>query len=309
MQHKIGLDYTHVLPTRKTKKDLPLIGRLQRTVDIHRLRHDVSALLRERQQANVGSNEFDPSASEHNYHLKTSRGESFIRNYDEFYNLYSMIGFHELTDEAKAFAQRCNFSVTSLTPSSRLRGMKNTGYEKYHPYYDERNYTKPTAFCRDSIADLLGGFQAQASRSALVCLAPGKYISPHFDIGPEYITRTMVPILTNEKAFVGIRVEGGYEEFHLPADGGIYFINAGYEHYAINGGDQPRHQIRICLNGQEDLEDLQEVKSLRFISDQDFASHPCAPAPRIAGAEGSQNILKQTLNEFNLSKSGSARLE
>jgi hypothetical protein len=307
MKHQIGFDYSEILKGRKTKKDLPLIGRLKRTVDIEMLQDQIEDLLRVRSQANNPDFAvFDPASSEHNYHLKTSKGQSFIRNYDEFYEQYSMIGFQELSDEAKEHASRLDFSVSDLSPVMRLRGMKNTRYEKYHPFYDERNYTKPTRYCEGPVAELLNGFKSEACRSALVCLRPQQYISPHFDIGPEYITRTMVPIFTSPDCVVGVRSDGGYYEFHLPADGGIFFINSAYEHYAINGGEHSRHQIRICLNGQEDLEGLTAVEPVRFISDSDFVNHPCAPVKEDA-ADG-ENILLHTLQEFNLERSGGARL-
>lgn len=307
MRHKIGFNYSDVLRSRKTKRDLPLIGRLNYRVDIAKLQTEIGELLSLREKNPAGGfATFDPASSEHNYHLKTSKGESFIRNYDDFYRQYSMIGFQELSDDAKAHAARTPFSVGDLTPSMRLRGMKDTGHAKYHPLYDERNYTKKTQFYRGAVADVLDGFAAEPCRTALVCLRPHEYISPHFDIGPEFITRVMVPVFTNPGAVVGVKVDGGYQEFHIPADGGVYFINSGFEHYAINQGDQPRYQIRVCLNGQEDLEGMRPLAPERFISDAEFMKHPCAPqAPAEPAAE---NILLQTLNEFHLNKSGGARL-
>jgi hypothetical protein len=277
LQHKIGIDYSEILTQRKTKRDLPLVARLHRRVNISALQKEISGLLELKQQSkDQGFATFDPASSEHNYHLKTVRGDSFIRNYDEFYQQYSTIGFQELSDEARLCAEKLNYSPSDLSPVVRLKGMKNTNFAKYHPHYDERNYTKPTRFFTGEVASVLNDFRAEVCRSALVCLRPGQFISSHFDIGPEYITRTMIPIFTNPSAVVGVRSGGGYYEFHLPADGGIYLINSGHEHYAINSGDQSRFQIRVCLNGQEDIDQLTEMEPVRFISDSDFSAHPCS---------------------------------
>ncbi len=307
MQHRIGIDYSRALLKRKTKKSLPLVGRLSRTVDIEKLLAQIRQLLQCLRQEGASAGYADPASSEHNYHLKTSRGESFIRNYEEFYAQYSVIGFQDLSEEARISAAGLSFSVNDLTPSQRLRGMRNTSSVKYHPHYDERNYTKPTRFLTGYIAEVLSGFKAEACRAALVCLQPKNYISPHFDIGPEYVVRTMIPVITNSKSIVGIRTASGYSEFHLPADGGIYFINAGFEHYAINDGCEPRYQIRICLNGQDDLDGLVPLEPVRELSNTEFAQHPCARGyPNEQPA--AENILLRTLREFNLEKSGKARL-
>ncbi len=278
MQHRIGLDYSEILKGRKNKRQLPLIGKLKISANISTIQKQIQDLLATRGEGVLNSfATYDPASSEHNYHLKNTRGESFIQNYDDFYTKYSMIGFHELSEEARDFVSHLDYQLEDLTPSMRMKGMKNTGYDKYHPYYDERNYTKKTQFYGGAIAELLEQFKAPACRSALVCLRPKQFISPHFDVGPEYIARTMLPVFTNPDAVVGLRTQGGYYEYHLPADGGLYFINSGVEHYAINGGDEARYQVRICLNGQQDLEDISEVTPVRFISDQEFINHPCAP--------------------------------
>jgi len=227
----------------------------------------------------------------------------FIKNYDSFYKRYSIVGLQTLSDDAKKATASLNFSVSDLTPSERLRGMRNTSYNKYHPLYDERNYTKPTPYLNGAFKDALLSFKAEPCRSALVCLDSQKHISPHYDIGPEYITRIMIPIFTNRDAVVGVRTKDGYNEYHLPADGRAYFINSGFEHYALNAGTDPRYQIRVCLNGQEDLDFLEPLDPIRQISFADFPNHPCG-----TNHIKSENILLDTLKEFNLEKSGGATL-
>ena len=265
MLHKIGMDYGPILKSRKNKRQLPYVARLQKTVDIQRLQGQVRALLEEQRRMH-GDFAADPASSEHNYHLKNSKNESFIKNYDEFYRNYSVIGFQTLTDEARTLAASLPFSVSDLTPIERLRGMRHTGSNSwYHPHYDERNYTAPTSYQTGAVREALSSFQSEACRSALVVLNPGQHISPHFDIGPEFISRLHIPIFTNEDAVFGVRDGDGWLEFHMPADGGIYFVNSGFEHYAVNRGSAPRFQIRVCLNGQDDLEGMRTLEPLRRV--------------------------------------------
>lgn len=303
MQHQIGADYTQILRSRLTKRGLPFVGRLKIKFPIEELQREISGLLSAARNNTIQAFGMDPASSEHNYHLKNTKGESFIKNYDEFYAQYSAIGFQELTPEARALANRLPFKVTDLTPRQRLRGMCDTNYEFYHPHYDERNYTTPTHFQTPLIAKVLGSFLDQACRSALVVLKPGQFISPHFDIGPEFVSRLHIPIFTNPDARFGILGNNGWEEYYFPSDGHAYFVNSGWEHYAINLGQEPRFQIRICLNGQQDLMGMENLDPVRVLTPEEFESHPCAPQFATSG-----NILKQTLNEFNMDKSGKAKL-
>jgi hypothetical protein len=303
--HTIGKDYRNIIKTRKNKNALPRIGRLKKTINVTAAYEQIFELIKENEEKiNLGLLEMDPSSTEHTYDLKNNRGNDFIKNYAEVYKRYSVIGFQELTDEAKEFGNSMDKKVSDFTPLQRLRGMSNTSSEFYHPFYDERNYTKPTQYCTGYISEFLNSFKSTACRSGVVSLHPGRFITKHFDIGAEYITRLQIPIVTNPGAVIGVKTEGGWNEYHLPADGSIFFINAGIEHYAINAGNDIRYQIRVCLESQEDLEDIEEYSPSNFVSDADFLTHPCS------GYEPSfTNITKETLNEFHLEKSGKAKLD
>ena len=303
--HVIGKDYRNIIKTRKNKNSLPHIGRLRKTIDVQAACTQVFDLIKENEEKiNLGLLEMDPSSTEHTYDLKNSKGDDFIKNYSEVYKKYSVIGFQELTDLAKQMGNSMDKKVSDFTPLQRLRGMANTSSEFYHPFYDERNYTKPTEYCTGYISDFLNSFKSNACRSGVVSLHPGRFITKHFDIGAEYITRLQIPIITNPGAIIGVKTTGGWNEYHLPADGSIFFINAGIEHYAINAGNEIRYQIRVCLESQEDLEDIEDYAPTNFVSDDEFLTHPCS------GYEPSfTNITKETLNEFHLEKSGKAKID
>lgn len=259
MKHKIGLTYIDILSARKTKRDLPLVLKLQKTFDIKKLQNEFDQLLNQIENK-TKDYEFDRASNEHNYNLSNKSGGNFVPNYDEVYKNYASIGFQSLTDEALDLGSKINQSIDSFTPYERTRGMRYTDSKYYHPFYDERNYTKKTEFYNGYIAEILDSFEDEVCRSAAVVLQPGKFLAPHFDIGPEYVTRLQMPIITNEKAVIGFRKDPDiWFEYHLPADGSVYFVNSGWEHYAVNNGSEDRYQIRICLNGQKSLENAEEI--------------------------------------------------
>jgi hypothetical protein len=263
LKHVIGTDYTEIVKSRKNKRDLPFVLKLKQKLDIERLQAELHMLLSMTQSAD--GFQYDKASSEHNYNLSNTKGVNFVQNYDEIYKTYAKIGFQSLTDEAVEYTKTVSKPIEDFTPYERAKGMKNTGSKFYHPYYDERNYTKETEFCTPYIREILHSFGSDvACRSAIVTLTPGKFLSPHFDIGPEYVLRLQIPIVTNPQAVMGFRREADvWEEFHMPADGTMYMVNSGWEHYAVNNSDENRYQLRICLNGQASLDGAEEMLPTR----------------------------------------------
>lgn len=267
MQHKIGINYKEILKTRKNKKDYPHVGRLKMTVDIERLRAEVQKLLDQNLQ--------DGKTTETTYRLNRASGDKFIKDYEDIIKNYSSITFHKITPEAEELASTITKPLDDYTPIERLKGMIDTSSEFYHPYYDERNYTLFTENATGYIREILESFESQSCRAAVVLLRPGQQISRHIDVGPEHVIRTHIPLWTNKKSTMGFKTKDGWDYYHLPADGGIYAVNTGVEHWATNYGDEERFQLRVCLVSQEDTEDMTPLEPVGFISHEDFEGHPC----------------------------------
>lgn len=268
MQHKIGMNYKEIIKTRKNKHQYPHVGKLKMTVDLPRLQQEVETLL--------NNSVHDSNTTETQYRLNKKNGDKFIKDYEEFIKNYSSITFHQITDEAEEYANTVTKKLDEFSPLDRLKGMIDTGSKFYHPYYDERNYTVFTEDATGYIREVLEQFQSTTCRAAIVLLRPGQRITRHFDVGPEFIIRTHIPLWTNPGSKMGFKVDGGWHEYHLPADGGIYAVNTGIEHWAMNVGDEPRFQMRICLTSQEDTFELETVEPIGFISDEDFKGHLCS---------------------------------
>ncbi len=268
MQHKIGYNYREILKTRKTKRDYPHIGKLPAQLDILRLQQEVSALLdRDLQDANT---------TETHYRLNNHAGDKFIKEYDSVIQHYSSITFNKITSEAADYAASLTKTMEEFTPLDRLKGMVDTGSKFYHPYYDERNYTDFTEHATGYIREILDGFKSTPCRAAIVVLRPGQRISRHFDIGPDFLIRLQIPIFTTPSAIMGFKTDTGWAQYHMPADGSMYAVNAGIEHWAMNTSDAVRYHLRICLTSQEDTAGMTEFPPLSRITDTDFVGHLCS---------------------------------
>lgn len=270
-KHEIGLDYTDIVKSRKNKRQLPLIGKLPYKFNIKKLVEELSNIVVLNEELAYSETGKDKASNENNYNLKDKNNKIFIDNYKEIYKLYAVIGFQSLSTTANQLAATTSVKMEDLSPYDRARGMRQTSSKWYHPHYDERNYTQPTEYYTGEFAKALDSFDDEVCRSGTVCLHPGKFLSPHFDIGPEYVTRLHIPLVTNTKAIIGLRSKTNkdiWEVYHLPADGHVYFVNSGYEHFAVNEGSESRYHIRICLNGQLSLKDIVDIKPNYTLTDK-----------------------------------------
>ena len=168
---------------------------------------------------------------------------------------YSMVAFQEQSIETDK-------PYKKLSPLQRLRALKKKN-DDWHPSFDERTYTKFTPFADDQIKDFLNTFSPygeESCRSSIVRLQPGKFLRPHFDCGPDIVTRFQIPLVTNPGAKLGFRKnKRDFWNVYRFEPGYIYFINTGYEHYATNYGSETRFHVRVCCNGTEVLKDYEEV--------------------------------------------------
>ena len=268
MQHTIGYNYRDILKSRKTKKDYPHVAVLNRKLDIVRLQDEISALLL--------ANSADSNTTETHYRLNKVNGAKFIKDYETVIKNYSSITFHKITKHAEDYATSISKTIDEFSPLDRLKGMVDTGSKFYHPLYDERNYTELTSHATGYIKEILEGFESTSCRAAIVVLRPGQRISRHFDIGPDFIIRLQIPIFTNTECSMGFKTHNGWAQYHLPADGSMYAVNAGVEHWAMNTGASTRFQLRICLTSQEDTNNMHELAPTSFITDNEFNGHLCS---------------------------------
>ena len=87
-------------------------------------------------------------------------------------------------------------------------------------------------------------------RVRLLLKQPRSCLSWHRDPEP----RLHVPIVTN----LGCRMVIGDECRHMPADGSVWFVNVGHRHSAFNFGKTDTIKMVVSINGQDDLDVLDE---------------------------------------------------
>ena len=198
-----------------------------------------------------------------NFKLSDLSGDTFVRsNNKKLYSSYSVVAFHDMSDEGLKLENELPYGP-EMGPRERQIGMKTLKEPYYHPRYDERQYTKYTPYCLPEIKNFLENFSPygeKSCRSSMVVLSPGMYLDPHYDMGPEFASRFQVSIETDGQTEMGFRKNKNYPwEVYVFEEGFSYFVNTGYEHYAINYGDINRYQVRVCVIGQQLLSDYSKV--------------------------------------------------
>ena len=133
-------------------------------------------------------------------------------------------------------------------------------HSKYIPEADELNFGRRGPLVVGEIEKIFNQFTSRITRARLNYLAAGHDIKPHIDYDPSFITRYHIPVLTNPGVHMYIEKQGQEHKQHLPADGRVYFFNAGFKHWVKNDSDQARLHLIIDVHGQQELEHLVAIQ-------------------------------------------------
>ncbi len=251
----------------KTRKDLPFVLRKKNHSPIAQLEQSIQALLALDPKIRLA---YDTESS---YILDTGTGDNFVSTSDG-YNLYpteekpsdyNVASLHVMSQDGRQWL-KTHGERTIKSPLLRLKGMlKPFESEHWSPTFDERVYNVRSPLCDETLHKFLDGFNATTFRSSVTCFTPGMYLSPHIDIGPEFVLRLQVPIVTNSRCVMGFRRARRdlWSIYHFEP-GYVYFVNTGWEHFARNDGSTDRYQIRVCLSDQTIIEEMEEVRPLRL---------------------------------------------
>jgi hypothetical protein len=208
------------------------------------------------------------------YKIDNGNGENFVYT-KEGINLYptndqpsdyNIATLHMLNERATRWIQVNNRLPTS-SPYERLKGMSSPYQgEFWHPSFDEREYDVRSPLCNKILHNFLDSFNEITCRSAVTRFYPGTFLSPHIDIGPDYVVRTQTPVITNDRSIMGFRRKktDPWEIFRFE-QGYTYFVNTGWEHFARNDGTTTRIQIRVLTKTQNILKRMEPI-SCNFYS-------------------------------------------
>lgn len=134
------------------------------------------------------------------------------------------------------------------------------GSENYNPVADELNYNTRNKLVTGLFETILDSFSDKITRVRLAYLSPNFSIKPHVDYDPSYITRLHLPIITNPNCHMHVFRNNVEYRAHYPADGRLYFLNAGLKHFASNNSNEGRLHLIIDMHGQNSLKDLVELE-------------------------------------------------
>lgn len=169
-------------------------------------------------------------------------------SYDDYKQMIVTDIDREKVDENDiAFVNDNNKYTTYKTDMTRGTAIQDeTLYGNLRDVMDVAPYT----------SEMLRSFPDPLARVRYAKIKPNFAIKPHIDYNTTYGMRYHIALYTNDKCKVGFRRNKTqeFEEFHIPADGHLYYFNQGFEHFANNYGDEERVHIVIGLGGQQLME-------------------------------------------------------
>ncbi len=130
--------------------------------------------------------------------------------------------------------------------------------DNINPSLDEHRWHVPLPIYQGSIIqkEIQKNFSTQPIRVRLVRLQAGKALTPHIDYCPTYAIRVIVPLITDAAVKNIFWKKSVRHEFHLPADGGAYFLNVGFTHSVENSSQRDRYSLMFSLPNQDDIQCL-----------------------------------------------------
>lgn len=181
----------------------------------------------------------------YNQYFKEDQADNLESEKFRQIQLTEFVGVHSdqaVEIESSSFVER----VRRLDPS----------HPKYVPEADELNYGRRGPLVVGEIEKVFDKFASRITRARFNYLAGGHEIKPHIDYDPSFITRYHIPVLTNPDVRMYIEKQGHEHEQYLPADGRVYFFNAGFKHWVKNNSSLARLHLIVDVHGQSELEHL-----------------------------------------------------
>lgn len=244
----------NIYMNRLNRKQLPAYGKIDKTVDIDRLRqycinngytnyeefNDIKYSADSNHKAFLVANTFCKDTFFKEEDAPTREGEKYKQLYLTDIDPNLKINTEDRLNETHS---SIFVRTRRLDPNSR----------DYIPEADEHNYTHRNQHVKDIFEEILDMFKSQVTRVRLAVIMPGFAIKPHVDYDPSYITRYHIPVFTNDQVIFGYSTKEGAKEYKMPADGSIYFFNSGLVHWVANNSNEPRLHMIVDTNGQDDL--------------------------------------------------------
>ena len=259
----------------KKRQHLPLMAKLNFKVDIDKLKAEFFQMGYDNYEMynglDYGNNTEDGLVVRRvllEYFLtdeeKEARKDKLVADGGYAYKMLCLTEFNgDPESHSKGLADELKES--GLTPQQfarRLEKVSDPSHPNYTPIADEKLYDKRNEYCKGYVAEVMDMIEeniGHVTRSRYAVLMPGEEIKPHMDINTDKAIRIHIPLFTDPK--VGFGVKGKRSEVfeHMPADGGVWFINQAYTHWVKNESDQPRVHLVFSVVGQNNIEDAEQI--------------------------------------------------
>lgn len=174
---------------------------------------------------------------------------------------YKMLCLTEFNGNAEDFSQNLagQLEESGLTPQQfarRMEKISDPSHPNYSPIADEKLYDKRNKYCKGYVAevmDMLEEHIGHVARSRYAVLKAGEEIKPHLDINTDKAIRIHIPLITHEDVKIGVKGKKATHEIHMPADGGVWFMNQGYSHWVKNDSNLDRVHLVFVVTGQNGI--------------------------------------------------------
>jgi hypothetical protein len=243
----MNLEQNNVLLKRRY---YPLFAKLNIKFDIEKVRQELSLL-----DSLNGWNDMTPHSELVKDLIKgRDRLTEKFKDDDGSYNSYHQILLTEYNS-----SQLPEANAPQTTDAAKVSTYKQDS-KRAVSTLDERNYNKPRTFIEQTpeLKNILDHFGSRLMRARFARIAPNFSIKPHIDYDTTYGIRLHLAVESNDKSFIWLRHNKNedFQKFYVPTDGHLYFVNAGFEHYASNNGTTERTHLVLSIHGQQDIAHL-----------------------------------------------------
>jgi hypothetical protein len=194
---------------------------------------------------------------------KEARKDKLVADGGEAYKMLCLTEFNgDPEKHNKNLAQQ--LEGTNLSPQQfarRMEKISDPSHPNYTPIADEKLYDKRNEFCKGYVDEVLNMIEeniGHVARTRYAVLKAGEEIKPHLDINTDKAVRIHIPLITHENAVIGTKGKKRTYEMHLPADGSVWFLNQGYEHWVKNDSDVDRVHLVVVVTGQKGILEADE---------------------------------------------------
>jgi hypothetical protein len=244
------------------RKDFPMFQKMPMTVDLNRLKRELKVLETRNDWLDINpETKYYESLLKNREHLlaKFADDDGSFKSYNQIvlteFDKATYTGISEQTVEEiadKSYNQKYSRYKRDVLEIVAEQNEKN--YGKFRSLIDDLEYTRY----------VLSSFKNKVTRARFAKLKSGSDIKPHIDNNVGYGVRYHLALETNPDCYLAIRKnpKQEFEYFHVPADGHLYYLNVGFEHFAVNNGNTDRIHLVIGVNGLDDLLPFKKTNTL-----------------------------------------------